>query len=229
MLRKRFESFQAEHPFDNLNEIVYSTLYSSIIDLSLVPGVNLSETAIADQMGVSRTPVRNALTKLLSIGLVVQNKGQAFQVAEIEKDECRELMEARLSIEAQCAFWAADRAREADLKSLDKAMADYTRAYDMWDIDQMVESDHRFHQLPEGAEGHGHGHRRREDCHGRSGHAGCAEGHCYHHQRRGRGDHGQPERAERPDGYSHGHQPRADSDGRSVHTGYAHRHRDHHQ
>ena len=146
MLRKRFESFQAEHPFDNLNEIVYSTLYSSIIDLSLVPGVNLSETAIADQMGVSRTPVRNALTKLLSIGLVVQNKGQAFQVAEIQKDECRELMEARLSIEAQCAFWAADRAKEADLKALDKAMADYIRAYDMWDIDQLVESDHRFHQ-----------------------------------------------------------------------------------
>lgn len=146
MLRKRFESFQAEHPFDNLNEIVYSTLYSSIIDLSLVPGVSLSETAIADQMGVSRTPVRNALTKLLSIGLVVQNKGQAFQVAEIQKDECRELMEARLSIEAQCAFWAADRAKEADLKALDNAMADYTRAFDMWDIDQMVESDHRFHQ-----------------------------------------------------------------------------------
>lgn len=146
MLRKRFENFQTEHPFDNLNETVYNTLYSSIIDLSLVPGSTLSETSIAEQMGISRTPVRNALIRLLEIGLVVQNKGQAFQVAEIQKHDCRELMEARLSIEAQCAYWAADRATEADLKELDKAMADYIKAFDLWDIDRMVDSDHRFHQ-----------------------------------------------------------------------------------
>ena len=91
VLGRRFRIFQEEHPFDSLNDIVYTTLYHSIIDLSLLPGSPLSETGLAEQMGVSRTPVRNALIRLLSHGLIVQNKGQAFEVAEISKQDCREL------------------------------------------------------------------------------------------------------------------------------------------
>lgn len=147
MLSQRLQSFQNEHPFQNLNESVYDVLYESIIDLSLLPGSALSETALAEEMGVSRTPVRNALIRLQTLGLVVQEKGQAFRVAEIQKKDCRELMDARLALEGQAACLAAERANEADLQEMNDCMAAYLKAYKAWDIDGMVESDHRFHQI----------------------------------------------------------------------------------
>ncbi len=146
MLDVRFQQLQSEHPFQNLNEGVYETLYRCIIDLSLLPGSALSETALAEQMGISRTPVRNALSRLQAIGLVTQEKGQAFCVSDIQKKECRELMEARLAIEGQAAYRAAERADEKDLSEIDTCMAAFLKSYKSWAIDGMVESDHRFHQ-----------------------------------------------------------------------------------
>ncbi len=147
MLRQRLQIYQNEHPFQNLNEGVYDVLYESIIDLSLLPGSALSETALAEEMGVSRTPVRSALFRLRALGLITQKKGQAFQVAEIQKNDCRELMEARLAIEGQAAWRAAERANENDRRQMNDCMAAYLEAFKAWDIDGMVESDHLFHQI----------------------------------------------------------------------------------
>lgn len=135
-----------EHPFYNLNEAIYETLCRSIIDLALSPGEILSETALAKELSVSRSPVRNALLRLQSDGLVTQSKGQSFQVAAIRKEDCRELMEARIAIEGQAAFWAAERASAEQLKAMEASMKDYLRACEAWDIGKMVDSDHRFHQ-----------------------------------------------------------------------------------
>ena len=146
MLNRQFQRSLDEHPFNNFNESVYDALYRSIINLSLLPGSALSETAIAEQMGVSRTPVRNALIRLQTVGLVVHNKGQAFQVAEIQKNACRELMEARLAVEGHCACLAAERATEEDLRELNRFMGAFLKAYRTWDIDNMVANDHQFHQ-----------------------------------------------------------------------------------
>ena len=146
MLKKRLDTIMTEYPFYNLNEAVYETLYQSIIDLTLPPGESLSETALAKDLSVSRSPVRSALLRLHSDGLVTQTKGRSFQVAAIRKENCRELMEARLAIEGQAAFWAAERAGTADIAKMEASMKDYLRACKAWDIGKMVDSDHRFHQ-----------------------------------------------------------------------------------
>lgn len=146
MLNSRLNTIMTEHPFYNLNEAIYETLYRSIIDLALAPGESLSETALAKELSVSRSPVRNALLRLQSDGLVTQSKGQSFQVAAIRKEDCRELMEARLAIEGQAAFWAAERASAEHLKAMEASMKDYLRACEEWDIGKIVDSDHRFHQ-----------------------------------------------------------------------------------
>ena len=119
MLKQRLDACMEEHPFYNLNEAIYAVLCRSIIDLSLAPGEVLSETALAKDLSVSRSPVRDALLRLQSDGLVTQSKGQSFQVASIDKAECRELMEARLAIEGQAAFWAAERAGAQNLAAME--------------------------------------------------------------------------------------------------------------
>jgi len=146
VLSKRFRQSLDEHPFNNFNANVYDTLYRSIINLNLPPGSELSETVIAEQIGVSRTPVRNALIRLQAVGLVVHTKGRAFQVAEIQKSACKELMEARLSVEGHCACLAAERATEKDICELAGFMSAFYKAYRAWDIDNMVANDHQFHQ-----------------------------------------------------------------------------------
>ena len=146
MLKQRLDACMEEHPFYNLNEAIYAVLCHSIIDLSLAPGEVLSETALAKDLSVSRSPVRDALLRLQSDGLVTQSKGQSFQVAAIDKAECRELMEARLAIEGQAAFWAAERAGAQNLADMEASIKDYLRACRAWDVSVMAESDHRFHQ-----------------------------------------------------------------------------------
>ena len=146
MLKQRLDTILADHPFYNLNEGIYETLCRSVIDLTLAPGESLSETALAKELSVSRSPVRNALLRLQSEGLVTQSKGQSFQVAAIGKEDCRELMEARLAIEGQAAFWAAERASAENLKAMETSVKDYLQACKEWNIGKMVDSDHRFHQ-----------------------------------------------------------------------------------
>lgn len=146
MLKKRLDAVMEAHPFYHLNEAVYETLSRSIIDLSLAPGASLSETALAKDLSVSRSPVRGALLRLQSDGLVTQSKGQSFQVAFIRKEDCRELMEARLAIEGQAAFWAAERADETALAQMQRSVEQYQRACSAWDIGKMVAFDHHFHQ-----------------------------------------------------------------------------------
>lgn len=146
MLKKHLDAIMTKHPFYNLNEGIYETLCQSIIDLTLAPGQTLSETALSNQLSVSRSPVRNALLRLQSDGLVTQTKGQSFQVAAISKEDCRELMEARIAIEGQAAFWAAERATPEDLAGMEASIKGYLRACQAWDVGKMVDCDHRFHQ-----------------------------------------------------------------------------------
>ncbi len=146
MLNSRLNTIMTEHPFYNLNEAIYETLCRSIIDLALAPGESLSETALAKELSVSRSPVRNALLRLQSDGLVTQSKGQSFQVAAIRREDCRELMEARIAIEGQAAFWAAERATPEDLARMEASIKGYLRACQAWDVGKMVDCDHRFHQ-----------------------------------------------------------------------------------
>lgn len=146
MLKKHLDAIMTKHPFYNLNEGIYETLCQSIIDLTLAPGRTLSETAVAKELSVSRSPVRNALLRLQSESLVTQAKGQSFQVAAISKEDCRELMEARIAIEGQAAFWAAERANADELSRMEASIKDYFRACKAWNVGKMVDCDHRFHQ-----------------------------------------------------------------------------------
>lgn len=146
MLKERLNKNLTDNPFFNLKEAVYQLLYHSIIDLSLEPGSSLSETVLSKQLEISRTPIRNALMRLQDDGLVIQNKGCSFYVASIRKEDCQQLMEARLAIEGQAAYWSAERTTPRDLECMEKSLNGYITACRAWQIPAMVENDHAFHQ-----------------------------------------------------------------------------------
>lgn len=146
MLRDALDTMMQQNPFARLGDSVYRVLYEAIIGLTLAPGTGLSETALAKELSVSRTPIRNAFLRLAAEGLLENDQGQAFVVASFKKEECQQLMEVRIPIETQAAYWAAERINDTQLAELEKHMNDLADAYDAWNVGEMVVADHAFHQ-----------------------------------------------------------------------------------
>lgn len=146
MLKTALDEIMEQNPFARIGDSVYQILYDAIVGLSLMPGTVLSETALAKELNVSRTPIRGAFARLAGEGLLESGSGQSFTVAGFKKDESRQLMEARIPLEAQAAYLAAGRISAKQLGELEERMKEFLRAFDAWDIKAMVMADSAFHQ-----------------------------------------------------------------------------------
>lgn len=87
----------------------YQALLAEIVDGTLAPGVVLAEVEQSTRLGVSRTPLREALTRLTADGLVSSQSGRGVVVTEISDDGIVELFELREGLEEQAARLAAQR------------------------------------------------------------------------------------------------------------------------
>ncbi|WP_127792007.1 GntR family transcriptional regulator [Agromyces sp. LHK192] len=91
------------------SERAYAVLREEILDGSLAPGSVLAEVEQAARLGVSRTPVREALARLVADGLVAAQSARMLVVAELSSDSIAELYELREALEEQAARLAAGR------------------------------------------------------------------------------------------------------------------------
>jgi GntR family transcriptional regulator of vanillate catabolism len=101
----------------------YARLRDDILKGRRPGGDRLVTQQIADELGVSRTPVKEALAKLESEGLVVRGGNWGYSVRTITFRDAEELFEARLVIEVASARMAADRASEQEMESMQKMLA----------------------------------------------------------------------------------------------------------
>ena len=91
------------------SERAYAALRSDIIEWRLTPGTVLGEVELSARLGVSRTPIREALAKLTAEGLTEPQSGRGVVVSEISLDHLDELFELRTALECRAAELAADR------------------------------------------------------------------------------------------------------------------------
>lgn len=97
---------------------VYAALKERIFDGRLPPGVRIVETAVADEFGVSRTPVREAIHRLISEGIVERTSGRGLAVVELTGEEIEDLYVTRMVLEGLAARLTAVRRSEHDLATL---------------------------------------------------------------------------------------------------------------
>jgi len=82
-----------------LKDKVYETIRQNIIDLNLYPGEQLTEQRLSDELGVSKSPIRDAIHRLEQQGLICVVPYKGCYVADLDKKECRELFQLREAIE----------------------------------------------------------------------------------------------------------------------------------
>ncbi len=130
-----------------LREIVFETLRDAIINQVLEPGERLMEIQMADEMGVSRTPVREAIRKLELEGLVIMVPRKGAYVAGISVKDIHEVFEVRTSLEGLAASLAAQRITPEELDEMERNL--FLEAGELAEnnLRSIVEIDTSFHDL----------------------------------------------------------------------------------
>ena len=101
-----------------LRDVVFNTLRKAILKGELKPGERLMEIALAERLGVSRTPVREAMRKLELEGLVVMIPRRGAQVANITEKDLNDVLEVRIALENLSIENACTRMTEEQLSQL---------------------------------------------------------------------------------------------------------------
>lgn len=129
-----------------LYQQVAERLRDRIFSHELPPGTWVDEQALAEQYGISRTPLREALKVLASEGLVTLKPRRGCYVTEISDRDLDEIFTVMAMLEGECARVLATRATEADLERLQAIHADLEKAARAGDIDGFFEANQAFHQ-----------------------------------------------------------------------------------
>ena len=125
---------------------VYERLRDMILRLELAPGTKIDETSIVSQLEVSRTPVREALVRLSSDGLVTILPNRGAQVTPLDVMELTQYFEALELSHRAVQHWAAARRTEADLEEIGTAMKAYEAAAASKDAIAMSQTNMDFHE-----------------------------------------------------------------------------------
>ena len=103
---------------ERASDIAYSTLLSMILDLRLSPGTFVNEQSLADDIGLGRVPVREALGRLATDRFITVLPRRGTVVTPLALDDVLDMFEAREAIECGVAYIAATRATDGDLETL---------------------------------------------------------------------------------------------------------------
>lgn len=129
-----------------LRELVFEALREAIINGKLKPGERLMEIQLADDLGVSRTPVREAIRKLELEGFVVMIPRKGAYVADISLKEIADVFEIRGALEGLAAELAAERATEDEIEQMERFLVELAEMIEGKVLDRIVEIDTRFHE-----------------------------------------------------------------------------------
>ncbi|WP_024822959.1 GntR family transcriptional regulator [Aminobacterium mobile] len=134
-------------------DYAYQELRHKIITKQLKPGQRLPEVNIAVQMGVSRTPVREALRRLASEGLVVIIPNSGARLAAPTAREIEDTFLVREQLETLAIRLAAERIGDRHLRRLEEAMIEEGRAIEEKDLEKYLEVNEAFHKAIADASG----------------------------------------------------------------------------
>ncbi len=130
-----------------LRDVVFNTLRRAILTGELKPGERLMEIHLANRLGVSRTPIREAIRKLELEGLVTMIPRRGAEVAQITEKSLQDVLEVRRALDALCAELACDRITAEGKAALKRACDSFEKATETGDVVTIAEADVALHDI----------------------------------------------------------------------------------
>ena len=139
--------FLQMNEFMPLRDVVFNTLRQAILTGELKPGERLMEIHLANKLGVSRTPIREAIRKLELEGLVTMIPRRGAEVAQITEKSMSDVLEVRRAMDALCTELACERISEQEIVVLGAACDHFAEAAKTKDIRKCAQADVDFHDI----------------------------------------------------------------------------------
>lgn len=130
-----------------LRDVVFHTLRQAILKGEMEPGERLMEIQLAKKLGVSRTPIREAIRKLELEGLVLMIPRRGAEVAGITEKNLRDVLEVRRSLEELAIELAVQRMDNSDIARLEEARISFREALSTNDMIRIAQADELFHDV----------------------------------------------------------------------------------
>ena len=130
-----------------LRDVVFNTLRQGILTGELKPGERLMEIHLADKLGVSRTPVREAIRMLELEGLVTMIPRRGAEVSKISEEDLRDVLEVRRALDTLAARLACEKITAEQKEELKAAADDFVKATLSGDATTIAQADVKFHDV----------------------------------------------------------------------------------
>lgn len=134
---------------ETISDTVYHKIKEAIISRDEKILEDINEIRISELLSTSRTPVRDALRRLVQEGLLVKNK-RGYSIIKISSDDVRMLYEVRTTLEGLAAELAAQRSTEDEREEMTKIMQEIEKGVD-YSAEQLAELNGTFHEIVAGA------------------------------------------------------------------------------
>ncbi|HOO28024.1 MAG TPA: GntR family transcriptional regulator [Lachnospiraceae bacterium] len=130
-----------------LRDVVFNTLRQGILTGELKPGERLMEIHLANRLGVSRTPIREAIRMLELEGLVTMIPRRGAEVARISKQDLRDVLELRRALDSLAIRLACERITDEEKIALKEAALEFERSTKTKDATMIAQADVHFHDI----------------------------------------------------------------------------------
>ena len=146
-IKERIMTLMEQNPFLSMNDAVVKLIREDIINCVLAPGERIKEEALANDLGVSRTPVREAITTLEKEGFIIKDPNKSSSVSDLSAKRFRSLLELRMALEGFAAKLAALRRTDDEIVELENVLKESSAAASIHDKNKFVLGDTNFHKL----------------------------------------------------------------------------------
>ncbi len=130
-----------------LRDVVFKTLRQAILKGELAPGERLMEVKLATNLGVSRTPIREAIRMLELEGLVIMVPRKGAEVAKISVKHLKDVLEVRGALEELSAVLACERMNDKEAEDLKTAVEEFKKVVYSEELMLIAQKDEQIHDV----------------------------------------------------------------------------------
>lgn len=131
----------------SLSEKAYYLLRDELVTLAIPPGTTIDEPQLQQQIGVGRTPIREALRRLAHEGLITVKPYRGMYASHVDLSDLRAVSEVRVELEARAGYLAAQRADDRDITQIDDLLTELYCRKGIATSRELMQLDQRIHRL----------------------------------------------------------------------------------